>query len=901
MPDGMSSSEIRELFFDYFTERGHDKVESAPLIPRDDPTLLFTSAGMVPFKPYYVDENPPFKRAVSVQRCLRLSDLDEVGHTPYHATFFEMLGNFSFGDYFKEEAIEWGWEFLTDVVGLPADRLWVTVHRDDTAAADIWRTRIKFPVERIVPFGDKHNFWGPAGDSGPCGPCSEIHLDMGAEVGCGRADCDPGCDCDRFFEIGNLVFPQFLQHADGTREPLERPGIDTGMGFERLASVVQGAASIHETDTGLPVLDAVRDEAEAASGRRPPAGKPGTELVVIADHVRAATFAIAENILPSNEAQGYVVRRLIRRAVRRGLVLGIEEPFLYRLSGVVAETMGGAHPHLAPKREHIALVVKSEEEGFHETLTQGSAMFEEMIASSSRGARTRGVVSGEDAFSLYDTYGFPLDLTEEMATERGFTVDREGFRAAMEEQRERGRSASSSRGARTLGVGAWEGRRAQSVFVGHELPCACGEGSECETAETLLSGPVATVVSEARRTGDDGDGVEFTLTESPFYAESGGQVADTGTLTVGDVALDVVNVLTRDERCAHVARDPRRVVSPGARALARVDVARRRLIEKNHTATHLLQAALRGELGDHVHQSGSWVGPDRLRFDFTHFSDLSEREIAAIEERVNAWLRADVPVTSESMNLEAALERGAMALFGEKYSSEVRVICIGCGESEMSLELCGGTHVERTGEIGAFAIVGESSVAAGVRRIEAVTGRTASSRARQNADLVRELVNVLRAAPDELVAKARELASETSKLRKAIEKERQKVAGGSIDSLIEGAREVAGVRMLSARTDAPNIKTLRGQADRLRGGLGSGAGLLGAVTEGGVILIAVVTDDLVKKGALKAGDIVREAAAVMGGRGGGKPHLAQAGGGDPAKLDQALEEFYEIAGRLIGS
>ena len=895
MPDGMSSSEIRRLFIDFFTERGHDKVESAPLRPRDDPTLLFTSAGMVPFKSYYVDENPPFKRAVSIQRCLRLSDLDEVGHTPYHATFFEMLGNFSFGDYFKEEAIEWGWEFLTEVIGLPSDRLWVTVHKDDTAAADIWRTRVKFPVERIVPLGDKHNFWGPAGDSGPCGPCSEIHLDMGPEVGCGRPDCGPECDCDRFFEIGNVVFPQFLQRTDGTREPLKRPGIDTGMGFERLASVVQGAGSIHEIDTGLPVLSAVRDETEAAGGTRPPEGKPGTELIVIADHVRAASFAIAENILPSNEAQGYVIRRLIRRAVRRGLVLGIEEPFLYRVSGVVAETMGEAHPHLLQKREHIALVIKSEEERFHETLTQGSAVFEDMIESLGKsGSR---IVPGDVAFSLYDTYGFPLDLTGEMATERGFTVDQEGFRAAMEEQKERGR-ASSLRGARSVGAGAWEGQRAQTTFVGHELPCACGDGSECETTETLLSDAVATVVAEARRTSDDG--VEFTLTESPFYAESGGQVADTGTLTVGDAVIDVVNVLSRGERYAHVASDPDRVVSPGARAGARVDVARRRRIEKNHTATHLLQAALQGELGDHVHQSGSWVGADRLRFDFTHFAELSGREMAAIEDRVNAWVRADVPVTPESMTLEAALERGAMALFGEKYGSEVRVICIGCNESEVSLELCGGTHVERTGEIGAFAIVSESSVAAGVRRIEAVTGRTASARARHDAELVREFVDVLKAAPAELLTKARELAAETSKLRKAIEKEKQRAAGGSIDSLTDGAREVAGVRLLSARTDAPDIKTLRGQADRLRDRLGSGAGLLAAVTKGGVILIAVVTDDLVKQGTLKAGDIVREAAAVMGGRGGGKAHLAQAGGGDPAKLEQALEGFYEIAERLIG-
>ena len=893
MPDGMPSNEIRRRFVEYFAERGHEKVESAPLIPRDDPTLLFTSAGMVPFKPYYMNENPPITRAVSVQRCLRLSDLDEVGQTPYHATFFEMLGNFSFGDYFKEKTIEWGWEFLTEVIGLPKDRLWVTVHKDDAAAAEIWRARIKFPVERLVPLGDKHNFWGPAGDSGPCGPCSEIHLDMGVEVGCGRPGCDPGCDCDRFFEIWNLVFPQFLQRPDGTREPLKCPGIDTGMGLERLASVVQGAASIHETDTGLPVLDAVRDEAEAASGTRPPEGPPGPDLVVIADHARAATFAIAESILPSNEAQGYVVRRLIRRAVRRGLAIGIEEPFLYRISGVIVDTLREAHPHLVQKREHIALALKSEEERFHETLTQGSAVFEEMLESLA-GSDSK-VVPGDVAFSLYDTYGFPLDLTEEMAAERGMTVDHEAFQAAMAEQKDRGRRASTF-GDADVG-GAWEGRRAATAFVGYELPCACGEGAECETVDTLLSGPVATEVAEVRRARENT--VEFTLTESPFYAESGGQVADTGTLTVGGGTVEVVNVLTRDERYVHVATDPGGAVTPGAPVEARVDIARRRLIEKNHTATHLLQAALRNALGDHVHQSGSWVGPDRLRFDFTHFSELSVREVAAIEDRVNAWVRADVPVAPESMGLGAALERGAMALFGEKYGSEVRVVCVGCDESSVSLELCGGTHVERTGEIGSFAVVSESSVAAGVRRIEAVTGRTAVSRARHNAELVRELTDVLKAAPDEALDRARELAAETSKLRKEVERERQKIAGGSVDSMLDGAREVAGVRLLAARTDAPDIRTLRGQADRLRDRLGSGAGLLAAVAKGSVIVIAVVTDDLIEKGTLRAGDLVREVAGVLGGRGGGKPHLAQGGGGDPARLEQALEEFYEIARRTI--
>ena len=893
MPEGMSSGEIRRLFIDYFIERGHERVESAPLIPRGDPTLLFTSAGMVPFKPYYVDESPPFRRAVSIQRCLRLSDLDEVGHTPYHATFFEMLGNFSFGDYFKKEAIEWGWDFLTEVIGLPKDRLWVTVYKDDEASAEIWRSHIGFPAERIVPLGDKDNFWGPAGDSGPCGPCSEIHIDMGPDAGCDDPDCRPGCDCDRFFEVWNLVFPQFLQLPDGTREPLKRPGIDTGMGFERLASVVQGVKSIHETDIMSPLVDAVRAEAERAGAPRPSPGVVSTELAVVADHARAAAFTIAENILPSNEAQGYVVRRLIRRAVRRGLALGISEPFLYRLTGVVADVMGDAHPHLIQKREHIALVVKSEEERFQETLASGSAVFAEMIESLGRKGVT--TVPGDVAFNLYDTYGFPFDLTVEMASERGFVVDRDGFFAAMDEQKERGRRAAVFGGGGAGGT--WEGTRAETLFVRYDLPCACGDGARCEMLDSFLSEPVAVRVAEVRRGADDR--VEFTLLETPFYAESGGQVSDTGTIEMGGGLIEVTSVYLREERTVHVALDPSGLVSPGGEGKARVDVARRRMTEKNHTATHLLQAALRQLLGEHVHQSGSWVGPDRLRFDFTHYSDLSDEDLSETERRVCAWIRADLPVAAETMELDAALKRGAMALFGEKYDASVRVITIGCGGSEVSLELCGGTHVGRTGEIGAFSIVSESGVAAGVRRIEALTGRGATARARADATLVRELSDVLRTAPEEAVERARALAAETSRLRKTIEKERHRAAGDDIDALLEGVREAAGLRLLAARVEAPDVGTLRAQADRLRDRLVSGAGILGTVTDGRALLLAVVTDDLVRSGRLRAGDVVREVSAVMGGRGGGKPHLAQAGGGDPSKLDEALESFYGIVQKLV--
>ena len=893
MSDRMTSGALRRAFVEFFKERGHKLVPSAPLIPKDDPTLLFTSAGMVPFKPYYVAERPPLTRAVSVQRCLRLSDLEEVGHTPYHATFFEMLGNFSFGDYFKREAIEWAWEFLTEVVGLPKEPLWVTVYRDDDAAAELWRTAVGFPADRIVRLGDKDNFWGPAGDSGPCGPCSEIHFDMGPEMGCGRPGCKPGCDCRRYFEIWNLVFPQYLQNADGSRVSLARPGIDTGSGLERLSSVIQSVGSIFETDGFAPVVSAARDEVERATGRRP-SGPVGTELAVIADHARAAVFAVAENILPSNEAQGYVVRRLVRRAVRRGLSLGIEGAFLYRVAGAVIESMRDAHPHLTAKREHIALVVKSEEERFEATIAQGSAVFAEIVDEVTRAGDR--VIPGDRAFSLYDTFGFPLDLTQEMAEERGLTVDTDGFASAMEEQRERGRRASTF-GETGEGRRAWRESAAtevDSVFVGYELR---GESVEAaERSDSLPSPePVQAVVS-AVRPGQSPDLVELALSRTPFYAESGGQVADAGVLEGEDGLLAaVVNVYAEGNRTVHVARVTRGTLCAGRAVRASVDLARRARVEKNHTATHLLQAALRRVLGEHVHQSGSWVGPDRLRFDFTHFSELTEQEVGLVEDTVNAWIRVNLRVAPENTTLDEALARGAMALFGEKYGDAVRSISV----PGVSLELCGGTHVRRTGDIGAFSVVGETSVAAGVRRIEAVTGVEAVRRGRKLAAVVREAAVALKCTPDELAERARACHAEASALRKELAKVRQEASGESMVSLAAGARDIAGVRVVAARTDAADVGALRDQTDRLRDALGTGVAVLGAEVDGSVVMIAVVTDDLVSEKRISAGDVVREASALVGARGGGKPRFAQAGGGDAGKLDAALSAVYGIVERLL--
>jgi alanyl-tRNA synthetase len=669
------------------------------------------------------------------------------------------------------------------------------------------------------------------------------------------------------------------------------------MGFERLLTVVQGVGSIFETDALSPIVRAVRKAAGGGVGRPDDAIAPA--VAVIADHTRAATFAIAENILPSNEGQGYVVRRLLRRALRRGLAIGIDRAFLYGIAGEVVEAMSEAHPHLRQKREQVALVVKSEEERFRETLATGSASFGEIVETlSRRGVR---VIPGELAFKLYDTYGFPADLTEEMAAERGFDVDRDGFLREMEKQKERARTAG------TFGNASGERRewdwgggtaREHSVFVGGEVGPTDVEVAEA-SREPYLSDPIEAVVA-AVRPGTEAGWVEFLLSRTPFYAESGGQVADTGLVAREGGDLSVANVYVEDGNVVHIADAPRVPLRCGEAVRAAVDVARRRRIEKNHTATHLLHAALRTILGDHAHQSGSWVGPDRLRFDFTHFAPLSDDELRKVEDQVNAWVRSDMIVSPTELPLAEALRRGAMALFGERYSDRVRVVCVAVADARhVSLELCGGTHVRRTGEIGAFSIVGESGVATGVRRIEALTGEGSAAKSRGDAETLRAASDVLKTTVEELVVRADEVVSENARLRKELLREREKASRESIDEIVERARHVKGTAVVSARTAAADVDGLRGQADHLREKLGSGVGVLGAEIDGSCVLIAVVTDDLVKSGALRAGDVVREVASAMGGRGGGKPHLAQAGGGDPTKLDQALDGAFGIIEQLL--
>ena len=720
---------------------------------------------------------------------------------------------------------------------------------------------------------------------------------MGEQVGCGKPDCRPGCDCPRYFEVWNLVFPQFLQDLDGRREPLKRPGIDTGMGFERLMTVLENVPSIHETDLFRPAVASVADELARETGQRPETSPVSTELAVLADHTRAAVFTIAENILPANEGHGYVVRRLIRRAVRRGLAFGVSDPFLYRVAGSVIEAMKSAHPHLEAKREHIALVIRSEEERFLETLESGTSLFEDIIARLPDG----GVVPGEDAFRLYDTYGFPLDLTDEMACERGLSVDTEGFREAMERQRERARRGSSFEG--SAGRRPWHRSPGSdgkgTSFVGYGLDAERPDLAELAD-ERVLTDDMKAVVTAVRE-GPTDDTVELVLDRTPFYAEAGGQAADAGVLRLEDAReLQVTNVYRSGDDVIHHAEGSAEGISPGAPVLAQVDLGRRLRIEKNHTATHLLQSALRSVLGDHVHQSGSSVDPERLRFDFTHHSEIDTESLVRIEKLVNAWIRANLPVTPETMELDRAMERGAMALFGEKYDSEVRVVCIAAGENaEISLELCGGTHVRRTGEIGAFRILAESSVAAGTRRIEAVTGREALRLAREEADTLRAASELLKTTPADLETRLAAILEETAALRKEVAAERRRSAGDAVDDMLEAAGSVGDVRVVASMTEAGDVDTMRSQADALRDRLGSGAAVLAAVHDGRPVLVAVVTEDLAGQGALKAGDLVRRIAKRIGGKGGGRPHLAQGGGGDPAKLDAALGAVVTDVSELL--
>jgi alanyl-tRNA synthetase len=874
----MTSNEARKQFLEFFKDRGHKSVDSSPLVPQRDPSLLFTSAGMVQFKPYYRGLVPlPYTRAVSVQKCLRVSDLEWVGKTVRHETFFEMLGNFSFGDYFKKQAIEWGWEFLVEVLKMDPGRLSVTVYKKDDEAYDLWRNHMGLDDSLVHRLGEDSNFWGPAGDTGPCGPCSEIFYDMGEGFSCGRPDCKPGCDCDRYFELWNLVFPEFDKTEDGRLLPLANRGIDTGMGLERLAVSLQNGRTVFDTDLFKPIID------ESVRIIDTKYSKNEVAFNIIADHVRALTFACSEGVVPSNEGRGYVLRRLLRRALRRGVSLGMEEPFLYRLVGTVADVMKEPFPELAERREQISLLLKSEEERFFRTLGQGLALFEEITSAGT------GVIPGDDAFRLYDTYGFPIDMTVEMAEERKLKVDLEGFEEKMTLQRERARAASRFYSPEEQGK--W-----------HEVESGISDELRVfDSAGVEISGPppfsgYEKTRSEANVTGWRclDDGVEIRLDTTPFYAESGGQVGDTGRIYSDDFEVRVTTTIQTDQGIVHAGKLVKGEVVPGG-VTAEVDRERRMDIARNHTATHLLQSALRAVLGKHVRQEGSLVEQERLRFDFTHYNPLAAREIDRIEERVNESIRRNLPVESMTTTHERATkEMAAIALFGEKYGEKVRVIRIG----ELSTELCGGTHLGHTGEIGLFKIVRESAVAAGIRRIEAVTGKGAYEYIRREEKTLKAICDALGSTSEDLEEKFGKTVEEQKVLRKRVRQLESKLASVMAVKLVGKARHVLGIKVLSSIVEFTDVVGLRQMADEARSRVKENcAGVFGSSIEGKAVFVAFVTDDLT--GRLKAGDLAREVAKIIGGGGGGKATIAEAGAKDAHRIDEAIRGVPEVVKGLL--
>ena len=873
-PRPLRGADIRREFLAYFAERGHRVVPSASLVP-DDPSLMFTNAGMVQFKDVFTQkERRDYTRAASSQKCLRVSgkhnDLEEVGRTPRHHTFFEMLGNFSFGDYFKEEAIQYAWDLVVAQWGLDPERVWVTVHHSDDEAWDLWHRKIGVPEARLQRLGDKDNFWS-MGDTGPCGPCTELHYDQGPAMG----DClkGPAGGSNRYMEFWNLVFMQYERFADGSMQPLPRPSVDTGMGLERITGVLQGKLTNYQTDLITGLMDVGAALARLDMGRADE--EQMTALRVLADHGRATAFMVADGIIPSNEGRGYVLRRIARRAIRWGVKVGLgDTPFLHQVTQAVVDQMGEAFPELRERADFIREVVKGEEERFAETRDKGLALLSEALG---RGA---AVLDGATVFKLHDTYGFPSDLTALIAGEKGVQVDMAGFEAAMEQQREAGRAAwkgSGAAGTEALWHQVFEAH-GETRFVGYDALDAEGR------VLALVRGGVQVDALEA---GDEG---AVVLDATPFYGEGGGQVGDAGALRASGAAFSVTD-----------ARKPvpGLIVHHGALAGGRLAVGdrvalsvtgpRRDATRRNHTATHLLHAALRQVLGEHVQQKGSLVAPDRLRFDFSHHKAMTDAEVTRVEDLVNEAILRNAAVSAEVMGIDAAKARGAMSLFGEKYGDEVRVITVG----DDSMELCGGTHVSRAGDIGLFRFLGESGVSAGVRRVEAVTGLGALARVRQQEGALNGAAAELRCPPDELAESIRKLQAEARALRKELDDARRAAALSEADGLLARAVPVRGFKVLAAEVTDP--EGLRDQADKLRDQLGSGVVVLGNRAGGKATLLVAVTKDLAGKG-VHAGDLVRGLAAIVGGKGGGRPDFAQAGGPNGDALDAALAAVLPALG-----
>lgn len=872
-------NELRRMFLEFFESKGHLVHKSFSLVPHNDNSLLLINSGMAPLKPYFTgQEIPPKRRMATCQKCIRTGDIDNIGKTARHGTFFEMLGNFSFGDYFKDEAIHWSWEFLTEVVGLSPDRLYPSIYLEDDEAFEIWNKKIGIPAERIFRFGKEDNFWEHG--AGPCGPCSEIYYDRGEKYGCGKPGCTVGCECDRYIEVWNNVFTQFENDGHGNYTELIQKNIDTGMGLERLAVVVQDVDSLFTVDTNKALLDAV---CAMAHTEYLADEKKDVSLRIIADHVKSCTFMISDGIMPSNEGRGYVLRRLLRRAARHGRLLGIEGRFMAELAETVISLSKDGYPELEEKRVMILKVLTEEEEKFNRTIDQGLSILAEMEEDMAK--KGEDVLSGRDAFKLYDTYGFPLDLTIELLQEKHMTVDQDGFAEAMEEQRKKAQGARKTTNYMGADVTVYQSIPAEitSRFVGYDR---------------LVHGSKITVLtteSELAEALTDGQRGTILVDETPFYGTMGGQAGDTGVIENGNgsfVVEDTIHLL--GGKIGHVGRMVSGMFTVGENVELKVGVQARRSTEKNHSATHLLQKALRMVLGEHVEQAGSLVTPDRLRFDFTHFSAMTKDEIRKVEDLVNKEIQDNLDVITQEMSLDEAKKTGAMALFGEKYGETVRVVKMG----DFSTELCGGTHVAHTGQIHAFKILSEAGIAANVRRIEALTGEGLMAYYQKTEEDLHQAAKAAKTAPADLKARIEAMTEELKALHSENEKLKARLAKDSLGDVMDRVREIHGVKVLAAKVMDADMNNLRSLGDQLKEKLGEGVIVLASASEGKVSLMATATDGAQQKGA-HAGNLIKAIAGLVGGGGGGRPNMAQAGGKNPSGIDAALEKVYEAAAEQI--
>ena len=871
-------NELREMFLSFFESKGHLRLPSFSLVPQNDKSILLINAGMTPMKPWFKgEEEPPRRRVCTCQKCIRTGDIENVGKTARHGTYFEMLGNFSFGDYFKHEAIAWSWEFLTEVVGLEPDRLYPSIYLDDDEAFDIWNKEVGIPAERIFRFGKEDNFWEHG--SGPCGPCSEIYYDRGPEYGCGKPGCTVGCDCDRYIEIWNNVFSQFDNDGHGHYTELKQKNIDTGMGLERLACVCQNVDSLFDVDTVMNITHKVSQLTGAHYGETE---KRDVSLRVITDHIRSATFMICDGILPSNEGRGYVLRRLLRRAARHGKLLGVNDPFLYQVVDTVIHENEGQYPDLREKQTYITKVIRTEEENFGRTIDGGMKIFSDLLAEHKQ--KLEKIFSGADAFRLYDTFGFPIDLTMEMAADEGLSVDENAFQKLMKEQKERAREARKA-----LGDLGWAG-----VEFGKDVPATEFVGydhSECDAK-------IVAIVAEEELREEVAAGAEavVVLDQSPFYAEMGGQVADHGTITADGVVFTVTDVQkNKGGKFMHYGHLAQGVLHVGDTVHAAIDMERRKAIQRAHSTTHLLDAALKKVLGDHVHQAGSLVEPDRLRFDFTHFEAISPEELRQVEELVNDAILEGYPVVTEVLPIEEAKKKGAVAMFGEKYGETVRVVEM----SDFSVEFCGGTHVDNTAKAGPFRIKSESSVASGVRRIEATCGKLSLKAMESSQGVLSRAAQFLKTAPSGLLERMEQQANEMKQLRQALEKFKAEASLGEARQFLASAKTVKDLHVLATTRNGVDTAELRTMGDFLRDKDPKAVAVIASINGEKITFLAVCSKEAVARG-IKAGDLVRHVSAICGGKGGGKPDSAMGGGSDPLKVDDALASVDDFVSEKLG-